>query len=273
MRKFLIILLIISFLVNPAYSGLLDEPSFFTEVKGKKSKCGILRVPPLAYCPCTPIETAFKPQLEDTQKKRVAASTTRVTALDPMLVKQMKAMIKSGDVKGASAILTTYTLSQVPLNTAKSYSALFGNFDSRFTSDFPEYNGYTSMTKEDKRLNDRWKQIEEGHMYALNAANLRFNTESDDRGKIFKQLMSDDNKLLEPKDGQTNSVQISSSMANQMSVLLDRKNQQIGNLVEVRTLTAQTKRAKKNAIRKNITAIAHNASTKQGSGQTFTLGM
>lgn len=276
MKKLISLLIFFSFFL--ASNGFADDtPSFFIEIQGAKNKCPIFTFP-FKYCPCIKVGIAWDPQNDNTMKKRVTTSSGRVFGTDPMLLKQMEAMLSNGDIKselrGAGELMTTYTLSQGILTLADSYSAALKDGGSLFSAQFPDYNAGTFiyMSNEEKRLADNWRKIEAGYMSAMSRSNARFESEQKIRNQLIDVLNEDKNTTLSPKDGQTKGLIAVTSLANQAAVLIERNDQSVSGFLEVQTLAKQTKRARKQAVRNNVLIMAKKAVDVSKSSSSFNLG-
>ena len=120
---------------------------------------------------------------------------------------QEKAMTKNWGVSHSDAFKTTFNNSLTPLQNGKAYSG-YNNTDGQFDSDFPDYTGINTMSTEEARLINRWREMAKAHMLSMNAIGKRYDAEKAVLDAFFNEIF---------RDPSTNSVDFMSTAMGQLN--------------------------------------------------------
>ena len=211
------------------------------------------------------------PVMESTQLDKLAADVHEVTEQLDML-KNHIAMLNSLKSRllqlGNGQIMQVFTEAQSVLQNAKSLTSDISNFGEAFNQHFPdEYERITSAVNEAKRLNDDWRNVQEGYMKILNMNAQNFDNEQQIRNTMIDTLNEADSE-----SGQTKAIQIIGAIVNHASFLLDRNNQELSGFMESYISRQQAEKQRKKLVQKNISEIGKSAAQTERSGKSFTPG-
>ena len=115
-----------------------------------------------------------EPQLESKQIDIWTQYLTK-TAQSELLYKQSQSMIKNSSVSRSDAFTKTFDEMK--------------NINTQYDSNFPDYSGFTSMTEEEARLNEKWRIFARVHILAMKNAAGRYDTETSARNDLYNELM------------------------------------------------------------------------------------
>ena len=211
------------------------------------------------------------PVSESTQLSRLAADIHEVAEQLDML-KNHIAMLNSLKSRllqlGNGQIMQVFTEAQSVLQNAKSLTADISNFGEAFNLHFPdEYQRITSAVNEAKRLNDDWRNVQEGYMKVLH-----MNAQNFDNEQLIRNSMIDTLNETDSESGQTKAIQIIGAIVNHASFLLDRNNQELSGFLESYISRQQAQKQRKKLVQKNISEMGKNAAQTERSGKSFTPG-
>ena len=203
------------------------------------------------------------PVMESTQLDKLAADVHEVT--EQLMLNSLKSRLLQ---LGNGQIMQVFTEAQSVLQNAKSLTADISNFGVAFNQHFPdEYQRITSAVNEAKRLNDDWRNVQEGYIKVLNMNAQNFDNEQQIRNRMIDTLNEADSE-----SGQTKAIQIIGAIVNHASFLLDRNNQELSGFMESYISRQQAEKQRKKLVQKNISEIGKSAAQTERSGKSFTPG-
>ena len=184
-------------------------------------------------------------------------------------INQQKITLKTGSPENLDVFMKVYKEFRSGIQNANSI-ALASNYGDEFNKHFPNFTGFKNMSETEWEIAQNWRELIDAWLKSLNVAARNFDEEQRIRDSLMNNVLRTYADTIEY--GQTYLLQYAGASAIQGDALIDRTSAEWCGFAEICGTSQQLSRSHEEAVKKNISVIAGEASRAVSNSKEYTLG-